>query len=73
MSVLSLSLSQPRLYAGALLFVACSQGTGLGCFGEPAMPKVKKVVELPEQFEQRQAAGALKAKPLERWCSDFGD
>ena len=63
MSVLSQHLSEPRSYALSLLFMV--SGLGFGCFGEPALPKVKKVVELPEQFEQRPT---LEAKPLERWC-----
>lgn len=71
MSVWSQLPRPPRLAARATLLMACS--LGVGCFGEPALPKVKKVVELPEQFEQQQAAGTLEAKPLERWCSDFGD
>lgn len=50
---------------GCLLSVSLT-----GCFGNRAVPDVKKVVELPERYAK---APAIQAPAMERWCSDFGD
>lgn len=59
-----------RGHAMALGAIALALSVSVGCFGEQPVPKVERVVELPQTYAQQPA---VEAKPLEQWCSDFGD